>query len=111
MSHSLKSMQFLDTGLLGRAITMADCYVHAFTKHTTVHTPNGYTTCIAGVVEAGDKHLGCSLYDFRSRYHLDYLVKQICYVVCRLLVVGTHPSVLCRTVNDGEIKLVFRRIE
>ena len=76
-----------------------------------MHTAYGDTSCIVGVVQARYQHLGCTLELNGSRYVLHDTVKQVEDIVGRLLPVLAHPSVLGRTVDDREIKLLFCGIE
>ena len=76
-----------------------------------MHATHGDTASVVAVIKRGDKHLRCALQVLRLRNYLHYLVEQIVDVVCRLLVVGTHPSVLGGAIDHREVELVLTGVE
>ena len=110
-SHTVEHMQFLYLGLFNFSVTMSDRDLLSLLKGATMHTSHGDTSCIARIVERCDEHLRRTLNHLRSRYHLNNLVEQICYIVGRLLPVLTHPSVLGGAIHHGEVQLVLSGIE
>ena len=111
MSHTLEGVQLLDACLLLRSVTMTYSNVHAVSKGSAVYASHGNTACIVAVVERCDEHLRCSLYLPWGWYDLYNLVKQIVDVVGRLVPLLCHPSVLCRTIDNGEVELVLSSVE
>ena len=76
-----------------------------------MHAAYGDTTRIVGVVQRSDQHLRRTLQLLGSRDMLQDAVQQRTDVVRRLLPVIAHPSVLGRSVDDGEVQLVFRSVQ
>ena len=111
MTHPLKGMEFLDAGLLARTIAMGNGDIHTLGEDATVYTSHGDTSGVTAVVQRGDEHLGRTLNHLGSRNHLYNLVEQIMDIGGGLLVVLAHPVVLGRTIDHGEIQLVFGGIE
>ena len=111
VSHALESVQFLYLCFLLRAVTMADGHVHAVFQHTPVNPSHGYATRVVAVVQRGDEQLRSALQLLRGGNYLHDLVQQVVYVVCWLLPVFCHPSVLCRAIHHGEVQLVFRGVQ
>ena len=100
-------MQLLDFCFLLTAIAMNDGNVHAFLQRATMYTSYGYTTRIVAVVQTSDKHLGRSLQHFGSRDVFQNAIQQISNVICWLAPVLSHPALLGRTVDNGEVQLVL----
>ena len=111
VSHAVEGVQLLDLGLLRRTVAMAECDLHAVLQYATVHAAHGNTARIARIVERGDKHLRRAFQLLWSGNHLQNLVQQIGDVARRYVIVGTHPAVLGRAIDYGEVKLVFSGIE
>ena len=111
VTHTLECMKFLNLGLLLCTITMADCYIHGILQSTTMNTTYGDTTCIRAVVERSNKELRSTLQLLRSRDNLYNLVEQIVDVVCRIVVILSHPTILGRTIYYREIKLILSSIK
>ena len=85
--------------------------LHAVGECSAMYASHGDATEIRRVVERRDEHLGCAVEIFRGGNHLENFVEQIGDVVGRCVVVLAHPSLLRRTVDDGEVELVFRGAE
>ena len=111
VGHTLERVEFLDLGLLHCTVAMGNRHLHTVLQFAAMHATYGDTALITGVVETRDQHLGRAIKVFRRGNHLNDLIQQISNVVRRRLPVLTHPAVLGRTVDDGEVQLVFRRIE
>ena len=111
VSHTLKGVQLLNLSLLHGAIAVCNGYLHAILQGATVYTTYGDTTLIARIVERCDEHLRCSLLLLWGGDHLYDFIKQISDIVGRFLPVLTHPAVLSRTINHGEIQLLLGGIE
>ena len=109
--HTLECMQLLNLRLLRRAVTMADSNIHTILERTAVYTSHGYAARVGAIVQGSDEKLGRTLQLLGSRNNLYYLVKQIVNIIRRALPVLCHPSVLGRTVDNGEIELFFRSVE
>ena len=107
MSHALKRMQLLYLCLLECSVSMRYLYAHAVLQRSSMHTPYGYTTEIAAVVERRYQQLWRSFVLLWSGNNLYYLVQQIRNIVCRCLVVFSHPSLLGTSVDNREVELVF----
>lgn len=90
---------------------MADGDVHAIANRTSVDTSHSNTSCVAGVIQRRDEHLRRTLKDAWSRNNFQNLVEQIVNIVRRSFEIWTHPAILGRTIDDGEVQLVLCRIE
>ena len=111
MSHAVEGMELLDLGLLHRTVTMGNGYLHAVLQLTAMYTAHGDTACVGAIVQRGNQHLGRTLNLLGSRNHLQNLVQQIGDVCCGLVIVLTHPTVLGRAIDHGEVQLVFGGIQ
>ena len=106
--HAFKSMQFLNLWLDDRTVAFRQRYVHAFSQSAAMHTAYGNTTGIRGIVQWCHQHLRRTFQLRGSRDILQDTIQQRINIIRRLLPVGAHPVIFCRTVNNGEIQLVFR---
>ena len=111
VAHTVEGMQFLDFRLLHRTVAVGDRHLLTVLQLAAMDAPHGDTARIAAIVQRGDEHLRCTLNLLRCGDDLDNLVKQIGDVSGRLLPVLAHPAVLGRTVDDGEVKLVFGGVQ
>ena len=111
LTHTLEYVHFLDACLLHRAITMSDGDVHSLLERATMNTTYGDATGVARIVERRNKHLRCAFEHLRCGDNLHNLVEQIVDIVCRSIEVLSHPTILCRTVNNGEVELILCSVE
>ena len=111
VTDALKSMKLLNLRLFLGAIAVTDSDVHAVTQHTAMHAAHRDAPGIVAVIERCNEHLRRPLQMLGSRYHLKNLVKQVIYVVSGRLPVRSHPAILSRAVNHGEVELLFGSIE
>jgi len=111
VTHTLEGVQLLDFCLLLRAIAVADGDVHAIANRTSVDTSHSNTSCVAGVIQRRDEHLRRTLKDAGSWNNFQNLVEQIIDIVRRSFEIWTHPAILGRTIDDGEVQLILCRIE
>ena len=111
VSHTLKSVEFLDFRLLLTAVAVADGHVHAASQCTTMNTSDGDSPGIGGIIQRSDEHLRSALESLWSRDGLDDGVEQILDIIGRLRPVLPHPALLGRTINHREVQLVFCGVE
>ena len=104
-------MYFLDFGLHHGAVTFGQGDVHAFFQGTSVHTAYGDTSRVGRIVERGNQHLRRTFQLLRSRDVFHDGIQQRGDGTRRCLPVFTHPVVLGRTVEHGEVQLVFCGVE
>ena len=107
MTHAVKSVQLLDLGLLHRTVTVSDGDLLTVFQCATVYATYGDTTGIRAVVERCNQHLWGALQLCGSRDNLQNLVQQIGDICGGLVIVLTHPTVLGRAIDYGEVQLVF----
>ena len=107
LPHAREGVEFLNLGLLHRAVAVGNGDVHALADGAPVNAAHGDAAGVNRVVERGDEHLRCALQLLRCGYVLQYLVEQVLDVAGGVRVVGAHPAVLGRTVDDGEVQLVL----
>ena len=107
VADTLKGVQLLDLGLLLGAVAVADGDVHAVAQRAAVDTAHSDAACVVAIVERRDEHLGRTLKMLRRGNHFNNLVEQIVDVAGGSLPVLTHPAVLGRAVDDGEVELVL----
>ena len=110
-SHTFKCMQFLDFGFHKTSITLGQRYIHTLSKRTTMYTTYGNTSGIRRIIQRSYKHLRSTFQLRGSRYILYNTVQQCEDIISRSLPVRTHPVVLCRTVDNGEIQLILCSIQ
>ena len=110
-AHALEGVQFLDFGLHDAAVTLCQRDVHALAQRATVYAAHGDTSGIGRVVQRSHQHLRRAFQLLGSRDVLQNAVQQGADVVGLFLPVGAHPVVLCRTVDDGEVQLVFGGVQ
>ena len=111
MTHTVEGVQFLDFGLLHRAVAMGNSNLLSVLHRAAMHTTHSNTPCIARIVKRRNQHLGGTLQLLGSRYHLYYFIQQIGYVISWLLPVFTHPSVFGRTIDHREVELILCSIK
>ena len=104
-------MQFLDLCLLLAAVAVYNGNVHTLLQGTAVNTSYGNTTRIVAVVKAGDKHLRGTLQYLGGGDVLQDAVQQICDVICGLVPILAHPSVLGRAIDNGEVQLLLCSVQ
>ena len=100
-------MYFLYLRLLKRTVAVSNGALHAFTNGAAVNATYGDTARVVRVVERGDEHLRSTLKLLRSGDYLNNLVEQVVDIVSRRFIIFAHPTVLSRTIYDGEVKLVL----
>ena len=110
-AESLEDLQLLDLGLDERAVALGERHVHALGQRPAMHAADGDAPRVGRVVERRDEHLRRALQTLRGGDVFDDCIEQRRDVVGRLAPVVAHPVVLGRTVDDGEIQLVLRRVE
>ena len=76
-----------------------------------MYTPYGNTAGIGRIVQRSNQHLRSTFQLLWSRNVFNDTIQQRSDCIGWLLPVGTHPVVFGRTVDNGEIQLVFRRIK
>ncbi len=111
VGDALEGMQLLDLRLLLRAVAVAYGDIHAILKRATMHTTHGDTTRITAVIQTRNQHLGRTLELLRSRNDLQNLIQEVVNVVSGLIIIRSHPAILGRTVDHGEVELVLSSIE
>ena len=111
MGHALEDVNLLYACLLHRAVAMDYSDVLPLGESAAVDTSHCNAARVVRVVERCYEHLGCALKLLWGWDYLDNLVKQVVYIVCRVVIILCHPSVLCRAVYDGEVQLVFCGVE
>ena len=111
MPHAFERLEVFDFRFLHCSVAMCYSNVHSGGKRAAVHTSHGYPAGVTRVAKRRDKHLRRSFELFGRGYHVDYLVEQVSYVVCRLVVIRPHPALLCRTVNHREVELFLGCVE
>ena len=73
-----------------------------------MYTTYGNTSGIRRIIQRSYKHLRSTFQLRGSRYILYNTVQQCEDIISRSLPVRTHPVVLRRTINNGEVQLIFR---
>src|SRR3712207_9416316 len=72
-----------------------------------MNTSYGDTSRIITIIQRSNQELGSTFQLLRSRYFLQYSVKQIIDVFSLLRPIFGHPTILCRAIYHGEIKLIL----
>ena len=111
VTHTIKGVELLNLGLLHRTIAMGNGDLHTVLEGAAMYATHGDTACVRAIVERGDQHLRGTLELLRSRNHLYNLIKKIGNVSGGVVVVLTHPSVLGRAIDNGEVELVLGSIQ
>ena len=104
-------MKFFDFALEHITVTFHKRYVHAFFQCAAMYASYGDTTRIRRIVQRGNQHLRSPFQLLRSGNILDNTIQQRSDGVGRMLPVCAHPVVFGRTVDNGEVQLVFRCVE
>ena len=76
-----------------------------------MYAAHSNTPGIRRIIQRSNQHLRCTLQLFGGRNILQDTVQKRINVISRLLPVGTHPIILGRTVDNGEIQLVLGCIQ
>ena len=111
MTHSLERVKLFDSCFLECAVAVGYCNVHSLAYRSAVNATHGNSARVFGIVKRCDEHLGRTFKLFRRRNCLQDGIEKIGNVVGGMIVIGTHPTLFGRTVNNREIKLIFRGIE
>ena len=104
-------MDLFDLRFLERAVAVSNGALHSLGDGAAVHASDGDASRIVGIVKRSDEQLRRSFKLFRGRNDLNDFLKEIVDVLGRLIVVFSHPPVLCGAIDHGEIKLVLGGVE